>query len=481
MQYAYKSVQRNIVIDTIWLPDLTGYAGPKYLALAHSLREAVREEALPQGKKLPPVRDLAWRLGITPGTVARAYQIATQEGLLEAVVGRGTFVASTAPRLGPSQPLMADLPVSASPDNAIVDLRSPQLPDVGQGAAISAIMLRLAGNIGEEYLGYPHLHRDASLREAVVSWLADCEIGTFDSGDIVLTNGGQNAINIVLQCCLRGDRPRVFAEEFAYTGFRYAARLNRAEVTPIAIDEQGMRADALDAACRRQGGRVVCITTEAQNPTTIRMSAERRAEIVAVARDHDLQIIEDDCYSVRGHALPGLRALATERTWHVTSLSKSIAAGLRFGMIVCPTGRGEAGRMAAQHSFFGLARPVTDIVQSLLTSGEGVRLRDGVMQVFARRLEMTLNKLGHYDVSWQRGLSFVWLRLPQGWRASTFARRAEAEGVLLRSADEFTLIDGHAPNAVRIALAGGIPEEKFSAALDKLAMLLENPPADMSI
>ncbi|WP_461307644.1 GntR family transcriptional regulator, partial [Albidovulum sp.] len=81
------------MMDTIWLPDLRHHDGPKYLALTRCLREAVRDGSLPEGARLPPVRELAWRLGMTPGTVARAYQIATQEGLLEAAVGRGTFVA----------------------------------------------------------------------------------------------------------------------------------------------------------------------------------------------------------------------------------------------------------------------------------------------------------------------------------------------------------------------------------------------------
>ncbi|MCB2136494.1 MAG: PLP-dependent aminotransferase family protein [Rhodobacteraceae bacterium] len=467
--------------DTIWQPDLAGYDGPKYLALAHFLREAVRSGSLPEGQKLPPVRDLAWRLGITPGTVARAYQIVTQEGLLSAVVGRGTFVAARTAKLGPNQALISDPVVAGGETVPLIDMRIPEMPDVGQGRAISAIMHKLADKVGRDYLGYPFLHRDTALRDAVADWLSGNEIGPFGAADIALTNGGQNAIHTVLQCCLRGDRPRIFVEELAYPGYRYAARLNRAEVVPVAMDDEGMRADALDAACRRQGGRVVCITPEAQNPTTIRMSPQRRAEIVAVARDHDLQIIEDDCYSVRGDPLPALRALASDRTWYISSLSKSIAAGLRFGMIVCPTGRGEAGRMAAQHSFFGLARPVSDIVQELLLSGEAVALRDRVNAVFARRLEMTLNILGRYDVAWQRGLSFVWVRLPLGWRASTFARRAEAEGVLVRSADEYTVVDGHAPNAIRIAFAGGLSEAAFAEGLNRLASLLANPPGDLSI
>ena len=73
--------------DTTWRPDLTQFPGPKYLALTRALREAIRAGELPPGSQLPTVRDLAWDLHVTPGTVSRAYQLATQEGLLAATVG----------------------------------------------------------------------------------------------------------------------------------------------------------------------------------------------------------------------------------------------------------------------------------------------------------------------------------------------------------------------------------------------------------
>ena len=270
-------------------------------------------------------------------------------------------------------------------------------------------------------------------------------------------------------------------EELAYPGFRHAARLNRAEVVPVALDDRGLSADALDDACRRTGARIVCLTTEAQNPTTARMSVGRRAELVEVARHHDIQIIEDDCYSVGQASAPALRALAPERTWHITSVSKSLAAGLRFGGIVCPAGQGEYARLAAQHSYFGLARPIVDLMLALFTSGEAGRLRDNAQTVLDRRLELTLNALGMFDISWQKGLAFVWLKMPIGWRASTFMREAESAGILVRSADEYALVDSHAPNAIRIAIDGRAPESDFVHALDVMAQLLRSPPGDLPV
>lgn len=469
--------------DTIWTPELTGQAGPKYLALVRALREGIRRGDLKPGTKLPTVRELAWKLGVTPGTVARGYQIATQEGLLEATVGRGTFVSTQTRRLGPTEALYAHISGDFDPGHGPVDLRSPQLPDIGQTGALARAMTESAKDIGRAYLQYPGLRRDIYCREAVLDWFPeDCSLSQIATAeDLVLTHGGQNGINLVMQTCLRGDRPGVFIEALAYPGFRHAARLNRAEIHPVALDAQGMIPEALDAACRNHHGQIVCITPDAQNPTAGRMDAGRREALAQVARKHDLQILEDDCFTAPVTDLPSMRLIAPERAWHVTSLSKTISAGLRFGIVVAPEGMGEAGRLAAQHNYFGLARPITDIVTRLFASGEAMRLRYATQEEMAHRLRLTVQTLGDQDLSWLPGLSFLWLKLPLGWRGSMFVRMAEAEGVLLRSADEYALQNGQAPNAVRIAMAGAVPEERFTGAIHCLRELLDRMPNDLPV
>lgn len=463
--------------DTTWRPDLSQFPGPKYLALTRALREAIRAGELPPGSQLPTVRDLAWDLHVTPGTVSRAYQLATQEGMLAATVGRGTFVAARAPRLGPTQSLALERDLSSEP--WLVDLRSPQLPNVGQAAAFAAAMSRVGDGIGRNWDDYPSQRAEAPLRAAVVDWLADRQLGRVTADDIALTHGGQNALLLVFLCCLRGDRPVILTEDLAYPGIRHAARLARAEVVGIELDREGMVPEALEAACRRHGAQILVITPEAQNPTASRMSATRRAEIAAIARRYDLQVLEDDCYSVAESHLPSLRALAPERTWYVGSFSKSISAALRFGYVVCPQGMGEAGRLTAQHGFFALARPISDLCLELLRSGAAQELKRGVQVEFAGRLQSLVNALGAFQINWQPGLPFIWVPLPMGWRGSTFTRTAEAEGVLVRQADEYALIHGRAPHALRIAVAGAVPMARFQTAVETIATLLARPPGDM--
>ncbi|MGJ8612441.1 MAG: GntR family transcriptional regulator, partial [Octadecabacter sp.] len=125
-----------IVPDTKWVPDMSGSGKSKYKALAQAIRDGIASGALVADAKLPPVRELAYQIGATPGTVARAYSVLTDEGRLRAEVGRGTFVAARAPKV-PS----ADVPLINTVDEAIADFRSSRVPDVGQGRLIDAAML----------------------------------------------------------------------------------------------------------------------------------------------------------------------------------------------------------------------------------------------------------------------------------------------------------------------------------------------------
>lgn len=464
-------------MDTNWRPDLAAHPGPKYLALLRALREAIRDGVLPQGVQLPTVRELGWQLGVTPGTVSRAYQMATQEGLLAATVGRGTFVAAQSPRLGPTQSLFVEIETEA---RGLIDLRSPQLPDVGQARVLAEAMAR-AGARASGWRPYPSQRGEAGLRKLVCDWLADSRLGEVAPDDLALTHGGQNALLLVMLCCLRGDRPVVLCEDLAYPGIRHAARLARADVVGVEMDHEGILPEALEAACRRHGAQVLVLTPDAQNPTAASMGTARRAEVIRIARAFDLQVIEDHCYAPSRCDQPALRQLGPERCWYVGSLSKSISAALRFGYVVCPRGMGEAGRLTAQHGSFALGAPVSATVEDLLQSGAAAELARAVQVGLDQRLQVMAKGLAGFDTAFTAGVPFVWLHLPQGWRGSTFTRAAEAAGVLLRPADEYALIHGRAPHAVRVAACGGVETGRLADAVAVLARLLTHPPSDMAV
>ena len=150
-------------------PDLAEL--PKYKAVAEGLRRQVESGTLAAGDKLPPVRNLAWELKITPGTVARAYTILTDEGLLEAVVGRGTFVADSAKALDDDQVWARQVQPDQTEDNYM--LFSPRLPDMGQVGLIREHLRGSTEIATDALLNYPRRENFEPARKALIDWLED--------------------------------------------------------------------------------------------------------------------------------------------------------------------------------------------------------------------------------------------------------------------------------------------------------------------
>ena len=238
-------------MDTKWAEGLTFRDGPKYMVVKDAILRAIDAGHLAEDAKLPPVRDLAWRLQITPGTVARAYSILTDQQVLRGEVGRGTFVN---PRTA-AQIIPVDVPQEVDPvphgtggASWPVSLVAPGMPNVGQARHIRGLMARVAAEPPSGMMHYPTRASFGPVREAVKHWLRDAPLGMVDAIDIVLSHGGQNAVLLVMQAILRGRRPVVLVEELAYPGFRRAAELLRADVIPVAMDEHGLIPEALEAA-----------------------------------------------------------------------------------------------------------------------------------------------------------------------------------------------------------------------------------------
>ncbi|MHA6323498.1 aminotransferase-like domain-containing protein [Roseivivax sp. CAU 1753] len=468
-------------MDTI----LSGYAarartGPKYRALAEAIRDGIATGALVPGAKLPPVRDLAFDLRITPGTVARAYTILTDSGAATAEVGRGTFVAADA---GPRR--AAPLPVwpqgGGDRDQHDVSLYSPRLPDCGQVQLVQSAFARLAQHPPERLMNYPSRPSFRPARAAVIDWLASTPLGPVSEADLVLSHGGQNGIGLAMQAVLRGAKPTVLVEELSYPGFRRAAELLRAEVVAVPMDRDGLLPDALDTLARKHAAQILCTSPEIHTPTGLLTPLSRRRAIAEVARKRDFHIIEDDCCRIgRSHTL-SYRALLPTQAWYVTSISKSVTPALRVGFTIAPDGWQAELRRVAEYGFFGIAPPLADLVADVLGDPGLPRVLDAVRAEYGRYIRAAVNTLGGFDLTWREDMPFLWLRLPQGWRAAAFVQAAEVEGVQIRAADEFALRDGFAPHAVRLSINAQVSLAAFEAALGRLRALLENPPDRIAV
>ncbi|MBU2993341.1 PLP-dependent aminotransferase family protein [Octadecabacter sp. 1_MG-2023] len=459
-----------IVPDTTWSPDLSTAGRSKYKALAEAIREGIVSGQLTAGTKLPPVRELAYQIGVTPGTVARAYSMMTDEGRLIAEIGRGTFVAGRTK----AEPV-ADVPLINTVDETIADFRSSRVPDVGQGLLIDAALMKIAQSHRRRHINYPTQETDLEAREAVVGWLSSVDMGSVDADHIVLANGAQNACIMALLSELSGATPVILTEDLAYPGVRHAARLLRAKVVGVAMDEHGIIPEALAAAYREHGGQVLVTAPEVHSPTTIKTPLERKQQIAEVARALNIVIIDDDCHSTVKSDVPSYRAILPEQTYYVSSLTKSVTGALRFGFAVAPTGRGALLRQVAQSAHYGVSQPVVDLCCALIKSGDAAKIRADVAEAIAQRVRYAVNMLGRWDIKWREDAPFIYLQLPTGWRASSFMAACEVRGILVKPADEFALPNDRAPNAVRLAIGTCVSEKRFMTAMAEIDAMLGNP------
>jgi len=311
-----------------WTPTLPTGAAPLYERLLDALRADIASGALNDGARLPPQRDLAHRLGLGLGTVTRAYVEAEKAGLVTAHVGRGSFVRGAA---APPRPVPLAGPINLAQNIA------PQRAAADHLAEALTKLRRRPDLI--EHLGYAPVAGLDVQRRAGAAWLA--RSGQFEGADwtrLVCCAGAQQGLALAL-IALTAPGDTVLCEASTYQGLKAIAEHRRLRLRGLAMDADGVRPDALEAAAR-DGARVAVLLPTLQNPTGRIMSLRRREEIIAIARKHDLWLVEDDIYAIYAgpDAPPPLAVLAPDRVFHVSGVSKSLAPGLRAGYLVTPPG-----------------------------------------------------------------------------------------------------------------------------------------------
>src|SRR5579875_2846773 len=165
---------------------------------------------------------------------------------------------------------------------------------------------------------------ESRLRERAASWLG------FPVERTWITCGGHHGtLNALMASGLAGER--VALEGTSYPGFLDQCRATKTEMVACVVDGQGLVPESLREVCRSKGGvRGLFTMPTVQNPLGFVTPIERRREIVEIAREFELTIIEDDAYGYMEENPPASYAeLAPERTFYVRGLAKSFAPGIR--------------------------------------------------------------------------------------------------------------------------------------------------------
>ncbi|MDH5541229.1 MAG: PLP-dependent aminotransferase family protein, partial [Rhizobacter sp.] len=470
----------------------------KGLTLQGQIREmlvsAILDGQLPAGVPVPSGRDLADQLGVARNTVVLAYQQLKEEGYLESRQRSGHFVnpamaAGSVARSG-ARPAQA---VSHPPNWARRFCQQPAAqrsivkPDdwqkypfpflYGQFDATlfptadwrESCMKTLSVLDIREWAPDLIARDDESLVQQIRSRVLPRR-GVWASADeLIVTVGAQHALYMVADLLMR-DGTRVAIEEPGYPDARNIFASRTRHLVPLPVDEDGLPVnDAL------RDFDYVYTTPSHQCPSGVTMPLARREELLRIAGESNLVIIEDDFESENrfdGEPIPALKSLdRNNRVIYIGSLSKSLAPGLRIGYIVA-------------------APELIDELRALR------RLMLRHPSAFIQRAFALYLSLGHHDAQLRRlavaqrergeavlaamarhapgcrvvpvvGGGSCWVQLSAGVGAVELARRAARQGVLIEPGDVFFAAERPPGGFIRMGYQS-IPVEKIEPGIRAL-------------
>src|SRR5258707_10809036 len=403
---------------TMWTPDLRQRSGPRYIAIAEALAEDAGGGHLRPGTRLPTHRDLADRLGVTVGTVTRAYAEATRRGLVTGEVGRGTFVRAAA------RPAAA---AGAVPDAGIIDL-SANLPPAAAVKQEAATLARTLAALSRRQdlgrlLAYPPEGGAREHRAAGAEWIRRGGFATTVER-VLVTSGSQHGMTAVF-AGLFAPGDVIATEALTYPGMKTLAGLLALRLQGVAMDEHGLRPDAFAAACRARRPKALYCVPTLQNPTTAVMPASRRQEIAAIARDHGVLIVEDDVHGrLLARPQPPLCTLAPDDSVYLTGTSKVLAPGLRVGFTVAPPALFPRIAAAIRGTTWMAAPLMAEIASRWIQDGTAETILARKRKEAAARYRIARKALERFAIQAHPEAYHLWLALPKPWRAGGALRGA---------------------------------------------------------
>ena len=300
--------------------------------------------------------------------------------------------------------------------------------------------------VGPQALQYSTTEGYTPLRELIVRSMARYGIKV-GIDNVVITSGSQQALDLIGKLLINpGDR--ILTENPTYLGALQAFTAYQSQYVTVPIDDDGLQVAHLEAALR-SGPKFMYILPNFQNPAGVTLSLTRRYDLIALAEEYGIPIVEDDPYGqlrYEGEHLKPLVVLDSEyegcegdggytgNVIYTSTFSKTLAPGLRLGWIVAPK----------------------DVVFKLVQMKQGTDLhtssfdqmvayevaRDGfldkhirtIRETYGHRRDVMLNAMEQYfpsEVRWTRpaGGLFLWVTTPESINTADLLKDAIAQKV----------------------------------------------------
>jgi DNA-binding transcriptional MocR family regulator len=288
-----------------------------------------------------------------------------------------------------------------------------------------------------------------------------------DPARVLLTNGGLQGFVFYAEELLAERPGRVLVEAPTYDRpLKVLARLG-ADVVPVAMDDEGLDPDALEAALAGGATSFLYTIPTFQNPSGRTLSTERRRRVAELAREHGVPVLEDDPYGLvryEGERLPSLHELeGGELVTYASSFSKTVAPGVRVGWFVAPAAL--AARLEARAVSTYISPPfltqatVLEVLERGAFEPNLERIR-GLLRARRDAMQGALERELDGRATWSEpaGGYFLWLDLSVD--TGELLERAEAAGVTFVRGADFFAASG------RAAAPSGVSARSGSASAD---------------
>jgi len=367
---------------------------PLFVQISRALAADIARGRLKPGDALPGTRSLAGSLGVHRSTVVAAYAELVAQGWVATKPGGATYVAASSPEPRPrrfapksferggaarspgfpvGEPLVESMPLPQLPRGGLLlwggspDLRLLPVDMLARAHR------RVTRRRGKSLLAYSsHFAGHPDLRRAVAQLVSSARGLADDPETVLITRGSQMALDLVARAIVRpGDV--VCVEALGYRPSWSALERAGARLVGVPVDASGLDVDALARLCAREPIRMLYVTPHHHYPTTVVLTAGRRARLLALARKHRFAILEDD-YDHEFHydGRPVLPLASTDvdgSVFYVGTFSKVMLADIRVGYTVVPESLIETFEVAQRHTGQLVSETLQDALAEFLDDG----------------------------------------------------------------------------------------------------------------
>ncbi|WP_036666396.1 PLP-dependent aminotransferase family protein [Paludibacterium yongneupense] len=445
---------------------------PLYQQLADAIAVQIKDGILRPGERLPSLREMRMRRGLSLSTVQEAFRRLEDRGLVQARPQSGYFVSPRAvfePVPHPTAP--GEVEVDALLWNYVKDLyevapghvdgfrNAHVLPGLLPVAALQKLTIDCVRSRPGLLSDYGVPAGDAGLRRQIARQALEWD-GQISPDNLIITQGTIEALNLALRALTRpGDV--VAVESPAYFSLLYCLKALGLRVVEIPTDPVcGISVDALELATRDGAVQAVILVANFSNPLGSLMPDSAKQRVADLLASRDIPLIEDDVYGEFYFGKHRPRPIkAFDRSGNVlycSSMTKSVAPGLRVGWI-------EAGRHQASievQKYIGThSTPLLNqvVLARFLEDGGYARHMRRMRRTLAAQMRAVAAGVERYfpedtRFSLPGGGCVLWLQLPSRFDSIAFYLRAREEGIGVAPGPLFSPRGGYR-NCVRLSYA----------------------------